>query len=207
MSREGQDWQNKTFGALLGEEQDVHCKMQLTNLTFRCMFGLFSGVSVSLEVKIKTWNALVSSVLLYSCGTWGLSTTLTEKLCAFHCWHLQILACYCWPRRISNKALYRVAKSRPLSIDIQQSRLRLLGHCLRMQTNTPAQMALTASVITNLKGRCGRPPKCLLSTLRADMDKVGINTMKGFEELQRHAADKHQWEETIEHISSAWIDH
>ena len=38
--------------------------------------------------------------------------------------------------------------------------------------------------------------------LRADMDKAGINmqTMKGFEELRRHSADKHQWKETIEHI-------
>ena len=34
------------------------------------------------------------------------------------------------------------------------------------------------------------------------MDKAGINmrTMKGFEELRRHSADKHQWKETIEHI-------
>ena len=41
VSREGQDWQkNNTLGALLGEEQDVHCRMQLANLAFRRMFSL-----------------------------------------------------------------------------------------------------------------------------------------------------------------------
>ena len=100
-------------------------------------------------------------------------------------------------------------KSRPLFIDMQQSRLCLHGLCFCMHTNAQAQMALTASVITNLKGRRGRPPKCLLSTLRADKDKAAINmqTMKGFKGLQKHAADKHQWGETIEYISSEWIDH
>ena len=74
-----------------------------------------------------------------------------------------------------------------------------------MPTDTPAQLALSVTVNTNLKGRRGRPPKCLLSTLRTDMDKVGLNmrNMKGLEELRKHAADKHQWEETIEHICSA----
>ena len=196
---------NKTLGALLGEEQDMTRRMQLAGLAFRRMFGLFVGVSASLELKIRVWNALVRPVLLYGCGTWGLTTTMTEKLCALHRRHLRILASYRWPKRISNEALYRLTKSRPLSIDIQQSRLHLLGHCLRMPTDTPAQLALTMTVNTNLKGKRGRPPKCLLSTLRIDMEKVGLTlrNMKGIEELRKLAADKQQWEETIEHIYSA----
>ena len=52
----------------LGEEQDIHCRMQLANLAFRQMFGLFAGVSASLELKIHVRNALVRPVLLYSSG-------------------------------------------------------------------------------------------------------------------------------------------
>ena len=41
VSRDEQDWQkNNTLGALLGEEQDMHCRMQLANLAFRRMFSL-----------------------------------------------------------------------------------------------------------------------------------------------------------------------
>ena len=65
MSREGLDWQkNNIFGALLGEEQDVHLRMQLAHLAFWRMFGQFARVSASLELKIKMWNALVRLVLL-----------------------------------------------------------------------------------------------------------------------------------------------
>ena len=85
MYREGQDWQkNKTLGALLGEELDVTRRMQLAGLAFRRMFGLFAGVSASLELKIHVWNALVRPVLRYGCGTWGLNATMTEKRCALH---------------------------------------------------------------------------------------------------------------------------
>ena len=47
VSREGQDWQKKnSLGALLREEQDVHRRMQLANLAFRRMFGLFAGQGI-----------------------------------------------------------------------------------------------------------------------------------------------------------------
>ena len=61
-----------------------------------------------------------------------------------------------------------------------------------MPTDTPAQLVLSAIVITNLKDRRGRSPKCLLSTFRRDMDKVGLymHNIKGLEELHKHAADK-----------------
>ena len=42
MSREGQDWQkNKTLGALLGEEQDVHCRIQLAKSAFQRVWSVF----------------------------------------------------------------------------------------------------------------------------------------------------------------------
>ena len=93
--RESEEWKKTmTLGALLGEEQDVTRRMQLAGLAFRRMYGLFAGVGASLELKIRVWNALVRPVLLYGCGTWGLTTSLTEKLCTLHRRHLRILAGY-----------------------------------------------------------------------------------------------------------------
>ena len=43
------------------------------------MFGLFAGIGASLALKVRVWNALVRPVLLYGCGTWGLTAALTEK--------------------------------------------------------------------------------------------------------------------------------
>ena len=45
VSKEGTEWQNiKTLGALLGEENNVKRRMQLAELAFRRMFGLFAGI-------------------------------------------------------------------------------------------------------------------------------------------------------------------
>ena len=72
VSKEGTEWQNiRTLGALLGEENDVKRRMQLAELAFRRMFGLFAGVGASLVLKVRVWNTLVRPVLLYGCGTWG----------------------------------------------------------------------------------------------------------------------------------------
>ena len=108
--------QTNTLGAMLGEEQDVVHRMQLAGLAFHCV-GLFAGVGASLELKIRVWNALVRPVLLYVCGTWGLTVSLTEKLCAFHHRHLRVLAGYHWPNHISNDALYKLTKTNPLSVN------------------------------------------------------------------------------------------
>lgn len=70
VSKEGTEWQNiKTLHALLGEESDVKQRMQLAELAFRRMFGLFAGIGPSLAFKVKVWSTLVHPVLLYGCGT------------------------------------------------------------------------------------------------------------------------------------------
>ena len=115
------------------------------------------------------------------------------------------MAGYRWPKHISNEAIYHLTQTQPLSHDLQRARLRLLGHCLRLPRDTPAQKALDLTVNDIPKARRGRPRSCLLSTLRADLKKVGMNlrTPSGLEQLRIHAADSDKWEETIEHIYSA----
>lgn len=66
VSKEVTEWQNiKTLDALLGEESDVKQRLQLAELAFRRMFGLFAGIGASLAFKVKVWNTLVRPVLLY----------------------------------------------------------------------------------------------------------------------------------------------
>ena len=61
-----------------------------------------------------------------------------------------------------------------------------------MPHDTPAHLTLDVSINPHLKGGQGRPPKCLLSTLRTDVEKVGLNlrNAKGLEKLRRLAAGK-----------------
>ena len=58
VSKEGIEWQNiKTLDVLLGEENDVKRRMQLADLAFCRMFGLFAGIGASLALKVRVWYA------------------------------------------------------------------------------------------------------------------------------------------------------
>ena len=75
-------------------------------------------------------------------------------------------------------------------------RLSLLGHCLRLPRDTPAQKAVDLTVNNILNARQGRLRTCLLRMLRSDLEKVGMNlrTDSGLEQLCIYATDRDKWE-------------
>ena len=85
---------------------------------------------------------------MYHASTWGLRQDVLNKLDTFHRKHLRRIVGIRWPQgpqRISNKELYKLCNVQPLSITITSiSRLRwqLFGHILRLDPNTPAQIAM-----------------------------------------------------------------
>ena len=74
----------------------------------------------------------------------------------------------------------------------------MLGHVLRMPTDTPAQRALEFAIVgaNKYKARKGRHCTNLLSLLRSDLKNAGLGTLnsgKKLKELRMHAKDKAQW--------------
>ena len=82
-----------------------------------------------------------------------------------------------WPKpTLTNEALYKKCKLQPLSERVQLSRWKMLGHVLRGDNTTPAQLALHFAVDANtrLPGRIGRHQDNLLRTIRKDLSVRGI---------------------------------
>ena len=77
---------------------------------------------------------------------------------------------------LTNEALYKKCKLQPLSERVQLSRWKMLGHVLRGDNTTPAQLALHFAVDANtrLPGRIGRHQDNLLRTIRKDLSVRGI---------------------------------
>jgi hypothetical protein len=77
-----------------------------------------------------------------------------------------------WPKAvISNYALYKRCKLTPLSSRIESARWRMLGHILRSNKNTPAQLALHFAVNadTTMKGCVGHHQKNLFRILKEEI--------------------------------------
>ena len=82
------------------------------------------------------------SILLNNCsGTWGLSRSDNKKLNSFHGKQLRRVIGIKWPHSITNKKLYQVTETQPLSIAITE-RWKLLGHILGLPANCPFGKAM-----------------------------------------------------------------
>ena len=91
---------------------------------------------------MSLYNALVRSILLYNCGTWGMSVSDEDAFDSFHRRQLRHVLNIHYPHKITNKQLYKITHTQLISPDITKARWKLLGHTLRMHKDTPARRAI-----------------------------------------------------------------
>ena len=129
-----------------------------------------------LTTRIKLSETLVKSVLLYNCGTWGVSKDDQRKLNSFHRNQLRKVIGIQWPRKISNEKLYKITGTKPLSITITERRWKLLGHILRLANDCPARKAMRYyfEERTNKVFR-GRRRTTIVTTLNEDIKRTREN--------------------------------
>ena len=84
----------------------------------------------------------MKSILLYKCGTWGLSKSAKIRIDSFHRRQLRIVINVKWPNKIKNKRLYEITRQEQISKTILERRWTLLGHVMRLSANCPARKAM-----------------------------------------------------------------
>ena len=105
------------------------------------------GNKLKTSTKIKLNKPLVESILLYTCGTWALTLTEEERLNACHRKELKKILYIRYPKKITNKSLYRICEEKPLSLQILRARWSLFSHILRLDKDIPANKARRAHFI------------------------------------------------------------
>jgi hypothetical protein len=201
-NRKKQTWtKTKVLGSLLGCDADVKRRKQLATVAFRSLWSVWKNSKLSTKTKMKVYNAYVMSVLPYNCGTWGLTQTTMNTINTFHRKQLrQILRVY-WPKKISNDLLYEKTNSKPLDELITERRWTLLGHVLRLDEKTPAQMAL--ETVLNMKLNAGRHKTGYLMTIKKDVRNYIGKELKNsnLAEIKQMARCGDQW---LKRAQSYW---
>ena len=95
-----------------------------------------------LKTRLRLYESLVKSILLYNCVIWGLSRDDHRKLSGFDRKLLELVIGIKSPHKITNKKLYKTTETEPLSITITERRWKLLGHILRLPVDCPAKNAM-----------------------------------------------------------------
>ena len=146
----------------------------------------------------------MKSILLYNCGTWALTLTEEERLNAYHRKQLKKILNIRYPKKITNKSLYRICQEKPLSLQIQSARWSLFGHILRRDKDIPANKATRAYFIPNGNKLRERPKTTLLNRdLSLIQDPIRLHLSKDLAEITELAQDRKCWRILTSRIEKA----
>ena len=157
---------------------------------------------------------LVKSILLYNCGTWGMTIQDEQQLDSFHRKQLRRIPNIRWPHNIRNKRLYEKTNSKPVSIEVTRRRWKLLGHILRLNKETPSRKAMKFMFEekSNKKFQ-GRKRATIYTTINRNMKKTqennpsfSIGEIKSkidLRNIEMKARNKNRWKDVVKQVVQA----
>lgn len=177
--RGNEPWRNEILlGSKLGSEEDIINRLNKANVAFHSSYKKLwcqghKRTQISEQRKIKLYEALVTSILLYNCGCWAGPKKVLESVNVLQRKHLRQILKIFWPNTISNEALYERCKLKPLTERINKARWKMLGHVLRSGNSTPAYQVFrfVALGCKAMKGRVGRHRTNLYDLIIRDLDR------------------------------------
>ena len=186
----------------MGDKEDVERRKQLSNAALYRLKNIWIGKDkINHNIKIKLYKALVKSILTYNCGTWALAQT---ELDAFYRKQLRKVLNIYYPKKISNKTLYKKCNEKPLSTHILESRGRLFGHILRRNEEIPANKAMQLYFHRTEKRFRRRPTTTLPVILNKDLsqiqDNLSLKSTDDLKYLRSLAQDRDQWKSLTKQI-------
>ena len=215
MAIEKEKWrQVKKLGSLLGDREDIARRKQLSNVSLHRLSEIWIRKKVRLPRKIKLYNALVRSILLYNCSTWGMAKKDEDGMDSFHRQQLRHTLNIKFPHKIRTKNLYKITKTHPISADIAKARWKLFGHTLRMKADTPARKAMKFYFEQRSEKKFrGRKRTTIVNTLNRDIvltkktyPNFDIKPLKSLLDLHNarvKAKNKVQWRKLVEMVFNA----
>ena len=207
--KEEEQWRKvKKVGSLLGDEEDMERRRSLAAAAMGKMNKIWIRKDkISQKRKINLYRALVKSILLYNCGTWGVTKSEEEKMDAFHRKQLRRVMDIKYPTKISNKNLYSKTGEKPISDTMRTARWKLFGHILRRDNKIPANMAMELYFKEGIRGGKkfrGARRTTLPIVLNADLvriqhrdhnycKQIKLANTKDLREMQQLAVDRKFW--------------
>ena len=204
------------LGSKLGDTEDIAYRKQLSNVTLHTIEDSWVKKDhVKQSIKLQAYKALVKPILLYNASTWGLTATDEKSLDAFHRQQLRYVLNVKYPRIMRNITVYKTADEKPLSLQILSARWRLLGHCLRLPTDTPVMKAIRHYFKpSSAPGFRGKSRTTLPVTLHNDILRVatpirgpfgilGLKTSNDLDKLIRLADNRKEWTQLVNRLYDA----
>ena len=197
--RGNEEWcTTKLLESLMCSVKDIGNRCILGNIAFQSFKKVWMNSKITLDKKLKVYEAQVVSIIMYNSSCWAAPTAVLEKLDICHRKHLRTIMNIWWPRSmISNNTLYKRCNTTPLSQRAALSRWKMLGHVLRSPENSPAQSALCFAVdaMNTMPGRVGRHRVNLLQVIKKDLKlyDLKLSVYEDIVKLRELACNRSSW--------------
>ena len=101
---------------------------------------LWKSKNISIPLKIRLFNCLVVSILLYNAVTWTMNKTLTKALSSGYNRLLRYALNIRWARGVhqpTNAEIFELNNLQPIATTLRRRRLTFVGHCYRCFESAP----------------------------------------------------------------------
>ena len=75
-------------------------------------------------MKLKIFNAFITSIFLYNSELWSLNASMEGMIDAFHRRMLRKMLNVTWPMKMSNEKIHNITKAIPWSKIVENRRMR-----------------------------------------------------------------------------------
>ena len=154
---------------------------------------------ISRRTKLRIYNAVVLSVLLYGAETWPLSRTLAQLLQGFDSRALRTIEGIRWTDHITNAEIRERTGQLPVLRLLAQRRVRWFGHVLRLPESHPTRRLTDFDPASaGWRRPRGAPRTRWVDVLRRDLERVGVR----WEEAPALACDRTGWRTVVRRVGS-----
>ena len=175
-----------------GCDEDITNRLKKAKGQFQRLKKIWYSSIFSTKTKIRLFNTLVISVLIYGSETWKMNESDRKRLDTFQNMCLRKILKIRWPEKITNEELHSRTKTDNISNIICRRRWNWIGHVLRMDNTKHCAVALTWQ--PEGKRKVGRPKTTWRRTTEKERDQLG---WKSWSAARAIARDRDKWKSDI----------
>ncbi|KAI4885603.1 hypothetical protein NFI96_005381 [Prochilodus magdalenae] len=150
-----------------GAGRDIQSRLSKDRGIFCSLSNIWKTTQYSIRIKLRLYQSLVLSTLLYGSECWRMTDSDLNKLSVFHTKSLRRILGIFWPRTISNEELLAQCGQESMTTILMKKRWRWIGHVIRGRSNSITKTALHWT--PEGKRKRGRPKNTWRRTVEAEM--------------------------------------
>ena len=149
---------------------------------------VWDNTMLTLNTKMRVYQACVLSTLLYGSESWTLYSHQERRLNAFHMRNLRRLLGITWQDRVTNASVLSQAGMPSMFAILTQRRLRWLGHVCRMEDGRIPKDILYGELASGTRPT-GRPTLRYKDACKRDLKTCGIQPA----DLETETSNRTAW--------------